>query len=259
MIYIITHKKFDSYFTDDEHYKVLHVGTNDNCDDKYLRDDIGDNISYKNKYYCELTGQYWIWKNVIGDENQITGIIHYRRYFTTRIDSFIYTYFHIKPKVLSWEKIKKSLRNNDIIVPQPCWIHQTIENCYARNHVKEDLYIVEKAIAALYPDYLEDYIKVLNGHWYIYANMLLTKKNIFDDYSKWLFNIMGYVEKRNDISKYKDDYQKRVYGFLSERLLQVWITHNNLKVKTYPVFNTEQFNETIFERNIKRFKNIINK
>ncbi len=42
-------------------------------------DDTGDNISEKNKYYSELTGIYWVWKNTQSD---IVGTCHYRRYFT---------------------------------------------------------------------------------------------------------------------------------------------------------------------------------
>ena len=44
----------------------------------YVGDDTGDNISYKNPFYCELTGMYWLWKNYKCD---IIGICHYRRFF----------------------------------------------------------------------------------------------------------------------------------------------------------------------------------
>ncbi|MDR0643885.1 MAG: DUF4422 domain-containing protein, partial [Treponema sp.] len=40
-------------------------------------DDTGDNISEKRLSYCELTVQYWAWKNVEAD---YYGLCHYRRY-----------------------------------------------------------------------------------------------------------------------------------------------------------------------------------
>ena len=78
-IYVITHKAFKD-FAPRSLYVSLLVGADINKGKNfYLKDNsTADNISSKNKNYCELTGAYWIWKNVKED---IVGICHYRRYF----------------------------------------------------------------------------------------------------------------------------------------------------------------------------------
>ena len=76
-IYVATHK--EAKMPTNSMYIPIRVGAALNENDfKYLRDDTGDNISTKNKNFCELTAIYWIWKN---DKSDIVGLTHYRRYF----------------------------------------------------------------------------------------------------------------------------------------------------------------------------------
>ncbi|MBU9808387.1 DUF4422 domain-containing protein, partial [Rahnella sp. SL6] len=77
-IYTCHHKP--SAFLDSSVIKPIHVGKANSlnvicCDG----DDTGDNISYKNPFYCELTAHYWVWKNAIPTD--YVGFMHYRRHF----------------------------------------------------------------------------------------------------------------------------------------------------------------------------------
>lgn len=253
MIYVITHKNF--VFTQlDNHYQVLHVGKSES-DPSYLRDDSLTNISEKNPYYCELTGLYWIWKNIT--DNDITGLVHYRRYFTTIQGDLFYTYIGKKPKILNYKKIEQALKDNDIILPTPEHIHRTLREYYCDEHLEEDIDVTRDTIKQSCPEYIDDFDHVLNDHSFIFGNMMICRKSVLNAYCSWLFPILADVEKRIDINKYEDNYQKRVYGFLAERLLQVWVTHSKLKIKYYPVFNTEKRRLSIFQKNILRLKKVI--
>lgn len=64
-IYVMTHKQYTK--PDDSLYRTLHVGRALSEDLGYEGDDTGEQISNKNRNYCELTGMYWIWKNVSCD------------------------------------------------------------------------------------------------------------------------------------------------------------------------------------------------
>ena len=257
MIYIITHKVFDPYFEDKENYKILHVGQNNNFNNDYLKDDIGDNISNKNANFCELTGLYWIWKNGKEKKDDITGLVHYRRYFTTFFGDFLYTYFGRKPNVLSFDKIKNGLKHYDIILPVQEKIIRTVRQSYIDVHNEKDLLLVRESINEVSPDYIKAFDDVMNSHKYYYGNMMICHKQVLDNYSAWLFPVLFNLEKKIDINKYSDSYQKRVYGFLSERLLQVWVVHNGLLVKKYPVFNTEKRRINLFEKNHNRFNKFL--
>lgn len=79
----------------------------------------------------------------------------------------------------------------------------------------------------------------MEGNTLYLFNMMILNKHTFDNYCAWLFDILFELEKKVSLEGYSD-YQKRIYGFLSERLLNVWILHNNLKCCPIGVINIEQ-------------------
>ena len=64
-VYVVTHKEFDDKCY--KEYIPIAVGKNllENNQCHYQKDNVGENISMKNPNFCELTAQYWIWKNDI--------------------------------------------------------------------------------------------------------------------------------------------------------------------------------------------------
>lgn len=213
-IWVVTHKKYKEI--DDKLYKTIHVGRSLSQELGYTGDNTGDNISDKNKYYCELTGMYWLWKN---HDCDIIGICHYRRFFLEN------------ERLLTKEYIEDILKNYDIIIPHSEFVLQdSVKDQYYCEHCKNDWLICKQVILEKYPEYIMAFKQMENSRLLTICNMLITRKEIYDRYCEWLFNILFEVEKRIDFDN-KDDYQKRVMGFLSERLLKVWLLTGNYKVK----------------------------
>lgn len=224
-IYIATHKEIN--MQNEEGYIPIQVGSEINKPLPYLKDNTGDNISSKNKNYCELTALYWIWKNTSED---IVGLTHYRRFFYKNIFS---------KQVLKIEDIEKILNKYDIILPSKVNLNMTIEEHYKQYHHIEDLYKCREIINEICPEYTEAFDKILKRKNLYAFNMFIMNKNRFDNYMTWLFDIFSKLEKTVDISNY-DDYNKRIYGFLSERLFNVWIENQKLKEKEMLVLNVEE-------------------
>lgn len=229
-IYIAAHKKAE--FPKNEIYIPLHVGAEGKEDLGYLKDNTGDNISEKNPNYCELTGTYWIWKN---DNSDIVGLTHYRRYF------FKKWYTNKLKNVIDEKDINSILEKYDIITPKKNkLIKYNIKEFYCKYHKENDLNECRNIIEEIYPEYIKSFDEVMKERKFYICNMFISSKRIFNEYYEWLFNILFELEKRIDISDY-NDYNKRIYGFLSERLFNVWLNKNNkLKIKELPVYNTDK-------------------
>ena len=120
------------------------------------------------------------------------------------------------------------------------WIETNYQQ-YVHAHHAEDLDETRKILQERYPDYIEAYdacMKKTTGHRF---NMFIMKKDLADAYCTWLFEILFELESRLDISKYSQN-DKRVFGFVSERLLDVWLEKNNIKYKDIPYIFLEQEN-----------------
>ena len=72
-IFVVMHKSVNlEKMKLDKIYKRLLVGQNSTDEKDILIDSTKDNISEKNKFYCELTGLYWIWKNIKGCRSRLS-------------------------------------------------------------------------------------------------------------------------------------------------------------------------------------------
>lgn len=249
-MYVVTHKKVDKKF-DDNIYKFIQVGKSvDDASINEVKDNTGDNISKKNSNYCELTAMYWIWKN--DKKSDIVGITHYRRFFSKNsLDS-------IKKKPIEKKEINMILNKFDIIVPEPLIMRKgTVFKQYSDSHFANDLYITRQVISEIYPEYLDSFDNVMNRNYYSACNMIICNKHIYDYYMKWLFDILFEVEKRVDISNY-DAYNKRIFGFISERLLNVWLNANRqYSIKELPIYNTENHDDGIISIIKYKIKSIL--
>ena len=231
-ILVATHKAY--WMPEDDVYIPLHVGREGKQDLGFIGDNTGDNISLKNANYCELTGLYWSWKNLKCD---YIGVCHYRRYFCSGHHS---SDIESKQKdILHQADYEKLLQQYDVILPNKRnYYIETVRSQYEHAHNKRDLDEVERIISELHPEYLDAFISVMNRRKLHILNMFVMKKGIFDEYCQWLFDILFELEKRIDISRY-DVYQARVFGFLGERLFNVWLEKKQLKIKELEVVNLE--------------------
>lgn len=233
-ILVATHKKY--WMPEDKVYLPIHVGKEGKQDLGYIGDNTGNNISIKNPNYCELTAIYWAWKNLEAD---YIGLVHYRRYFTK------HNFRNCEKKkqdILTKNNFENILKDVDIIVPDKRKYYiETIRSHYNHSYYEKDLHETECIIKEIYPEYSRAFNKVMNRTWAHMFNMFVMRKDYFDEYCEWLFKILFELEKRIDISSYTT-MEARVFGFISELLLDVWLETKQVKFKEVNVSFMEKQN-----------------
>lgn len=227
-ILVAAHKKY--WMPDDSVYLPIQVGAALHPALGYVSDNTGDNISAKNPNYCELTALYWAWKNL---DCEYIGLCHYRRYF----GHTVYSKDVEKKKSAIFTKVdyENLLTKYDVILPKTRnYYIETVRSQYEHAHIKKDLDETEKIIAEKYPGYSDAFTRVMNRRKLYILNMFVMTKSLFDEYCTWLFDILFELEKRTDMTGY-DTYEARLFGFISERLFNVWLERQNLKTCEVPV------------------------
>lgn len=205
-----------------------------------LQDDEGENISELNAQYCELTTQYWAWKNAKAD---YYGFCHYRRYFDfsskrheenpygeimdSRIDAAAQVEY-----CLDDESIRRAVVESDVITTEvkdisafPEKYTNVVDQYRRAPHLREeDLLKVVELLREEYPEYSEDIESFLSGHYSCFCNMFIMKRQLFFKYCEWLFPILERFVETWDNNLYSHE-GLRTPGHLSERLLNIFLIH----------------------------------
>lgn len=222
---VATHKAYA--IPTDPVYVPLHVGAV--CSDTDLgiqRDDQGQNISADNPHYCELTALYWMWKNTAWEG---CGLVHYRRYFAGRAGG---------PS--SGVEMRDMLDRADVVLARKRhYVIQTVAQQYSNSHHGQDLEIARSAVASVSRTHLHAFDQIMRGRSLSLYNMFLMRRPLMDEYCDWLFDVLDRCRQDIPLALYGSQ-QRRVLGFLGERLLNVWVEATpNLRVLREPVYEAE--------------------
>lgn len=199
-----------------------------------LGDNTGDNISDKRMSFCELTVQYWAWKNVDAD---YYGLCHYRRYFSFSNNKLpediwgnvVYDFIDekaIQKMNLYHEHMESFIKNYDFLVGTPYKMSMSVQEQFDSVPYLsgKDLEIAIKVLEDLYPEYTDAAHKYLRGKDLYTCNMFIMNKEFFFHYSDWLFNILNELELRLDTTNYGTE-SLRTIAHIGERMLGIYYTY----------------------------------
>ena len=237
-IFICAHKEValpqHPYFLPIQAGAALHEPING-----YLPDCEGENISIKNPHFCELTCHYWAWKNL--KDVDIVGLNHYRRYFDFNqkwpqysADKHFVAIEDFLNQPYVFPDLESILNKYDIILPVAR--HWRVSNTqqYAEYHIAKDWEVLRQIIKERSPQYITSFEKTMDhSNKSVGYNMFITHWKHFNAYSEWLFDILFEVERK--VPPIDDPIQSRIYGYMSERLINVFCEYHKLRIKHIPL------------------------
>ena len=141
-----------------------------------FRDDVGENISARNRSYSELTVTYWAYRN---RHPAWKGIAHYRRYFA----------------MTERERALLLSGSVDVVLPLPFWCWPDTSSQYLRYNRAEDIATMHRVLRELVPSEAERCREILEGQCLYNYNMLIARAAVFDAYCAWMFPILERMEQ----------------------------------------------------------------
>lgn len=171
-----------------------------------LTDDQGDQISAKNGNYSELTGLYWLWKNVLpgGEQTMYYGIGHYRRILLLTKDDLY----------------RLQLNAIDVVLPYPMRYWPNAAAHHKRYLSPSDWQAVERALQELAPREAEHLAHVMGQPYFYNYNILLARQDVLSAYCAWLFPVLKRVEELS--VPRGSERQDRYIGYVGETLCTLY-------------------------------------
>jgi len=242
---------------DDETFVPIQVGAelHKDLDLCALKDNLGENISEMNGYYCELTAHYWVWKNAkkYYPNLKYVGFCHYRRWFDFGADAEIILK---EPQKFFGDTHKMVCFNKE------GFGKQSIRMCYYLDHQFQDWDTDYEIMLEKYPQWARHFYEETNKQniFFYGKNSFIMKWEDFEKYCTQLFEILFEHDKRFGITPqnykkhgelYKDspyrwnndfERQSRFNGYTAERIGSSWYQFNMDEIVTYPYVWYNKYN-----------------
>ena len=270
-IIVCCHK--DPINLDSNFFCPIHVGKNKSQKDLGIQgDNTGNNISDKNGLYCELTGTFWAWKNLNSD---YIGVCHYRRFFSFSCKNILRlkarwfyqkmrqfynifkrfpfsntAYYKSRYSITSLNALKddihqfeldfnKFVNNNPIVdvfalkevVYGTITNEQEFSSVCGRYHVN----LLKEIVESNYPELYPSVVATLKSNRLHYANMIIMKKETFNNYCEFIFDVLerhlSALKDKNYIVNEDEKAISRLSGYLGELLTSSYVEYIKQKDK----------------------------
>ncbi|MBF0332230.1 MAG: DUF4422 domain-containing protein [Alphaproteobacteria bacterium] len=199
-----------------------------------IGDDRGDNISHRNDVYCELTAQYWAWKN--RPDLTHVGFCHYRRYPWFWLEhafpykfSVPYANYSVPRRLASLyrhcldEPLAMSLiAGHDVLVPRPTRLAGTVREQWAEHHPPEMLNALERLIALRSAEDGRAAQAFFEDRLLTPFNMMIMRDAVFREWAEWLFDLLFAFEDVH-VGLRGAPMPPRMAGYMGERLLGIFL------------------------------------
>lgn len=189
----------------------------------FILDDEGDNISDLNHSFADLTGVYWMWKNA---PEEWLAISHYRRFWiedrVAELDLNPKTIYMAQPQIWPSTQYNFNMPNEQIF-----HLKNEKYNCIWKHYVDaHGSYGVEKLFELSMREgsiLKHDHVSMLNHAITMYPyNMFFAHRDLFNKVCEIHFDILLKIyDESKEYIKTLDDYQRRLIGFLGERLMTI--------------------------------------
>jgi hypothetical protein len=257
--FCITHKYFN--FLENLNTKIIIGGSElrdlSKIPNTWIKDNTGENISYKNKHFGTLTSHYWVWKNQFNkfNEDDWIGFSHYRRHWIKKNNQTDININNLNSNLL---KVIPEETNFDVLLTKKIelknlkfskFIKKGFNN-YIRNpfillnrkkysiRLHFDLFhaygILERSANFLDNEDRQDFKDYINKQNSFHQfEMFISKKKYIELLYKKTFSWIFRCEKEFTNVNLEGYGRERLYNFLAERFLSFYF-EKYTKTKTWP-------------------------
>lgn len=221
----------------DAAYLPIHVGAalNPGACPGFQPDDEGESISGLNASYSELTGLYWLWKNVEAD---VKGLVHYRRLLGSpdparrrAEDPF--------DRVATGEELKTLVTaSGAVLAKRRRYYIETVYDHYSHTFDGAQFDVCRGVLSDVCSEYVPAWDHLMRSRSAHIYNMFAMRADLFDSYCAWLFPVLDELARRVDSSR-MTPFEARWLGRVSERLLDPWLEVNGVGYVELPVVSPE--------------------